>query len=156
MLDRSIRSNIAFGVPPDQIDQARLNEVVELAQLQDFIAEQPAGLDTKIGHRGVRVSGGQKQRIGIARALYRDPKLLVLDEATSALDNATEAKISATLQALHGKMTILVAAHRLSTVQDADEIWFFADGTVRARGRLIELSQRVPEFARLVELGTLR
>jgi len=155
LLDRSIRQNIAFGVAEEDIDDERVAEAVRMAQLEDFVAQMPQGLDTVVGYRGARVSGGQKQRIGIARALYRQPQVLILDEATSALDNETESRITETIQSLQGKMTIVVVAHRLSTVKHADQILFFADGRIAARGTMAELESSNAEFAQLVKLGRL-
>lgn len=153
--DCSIRENIAFGVDPSDIDEERVIEAVKMAQLRDFVADMPQGLDTLVGYRGTRISGGQKQRIGIARALYRQPQVLVLDEATSALDNETEARITETIKTLHGAMTIIVVAHRLSTVKHADDILFFSGGRIAARGTMAELSSTNREFAELVRLGRL-
>lgn len=155
LLDQSVRENIAFGVPTELIDEDRVNRAVALAQLSDFVAEMPQGLDTVIGYRGARVSGGQRQRIGIARALYRDPQVLILDEATSALDNETEARITRTIEGLHGSITIVVVAHRLSTVKNADAIMFFSRGKITDVGTMSELVRRNPEFAELVRLGKL-
>lgn len=153
--DASVRENIAFGVPVEDIDEERLREAIRLAQLEDVIARMPDGLATQVGYQGSRVSGGQKQRIGIARALYRQPQVLVLDEATSALDNETEARISQTIQSLHGTMTMVVVAHRLSTVRNADTIMFFSGGRIVARGTMEELVATNAEFAELVRLGRL-
>jgi ABC-type bacteriocin/lantibiotic exporter with double-glycine peptidase domain len=108
-----------------------------------------------VGERGVRLSGGQRQRIGLARALYRTPTVLVLDEATSALDNVTEHEIAATLAGLQGTMTIVIVAHRLSTVRHADTLVFLKDGHVEAEGTFGEVRDRSEDFARLVELGEL-
>lgn len=155
LLDASIRENIAFETEASRIDPERLTKAVEMAQLTDFIAALPDGIETVVGYQGARISGGQKQRIGIARALYREPKLLILDEATSALDNETEAKITRTIDALRGKMTIVVVAHRLSTVRNADEILFFSEGKIASRGTMAELVERNDEFRSLVELGRL-
>ena len=139
----------------DDVDPERVAEVLELAQLHDVVAELPDGLDTVIGERGVRLSGGQRQRIGIARALYLRPRLLVLDEATSALDNETERRITETITGLHGHMTILVVAHRLSTVRNCDRLLFLNQGAVEALGTFEEVRDRSARFARLVELGSL-
>jgi ABC-type multidrug transport system fused ATPase/permease subunit len=127
-----------------------------MAQLTDLVAGLPNGLDTLLGERGMRFSGGQRQRLGLARALYSRPTVLVLDEATSALDNLTEHEITETLGALKGNLTILIVAHRLSTVKDADEIIFLKDGHLDARGTFASLREESRDFARLVELGALK
>lgn len=151
----SVRRNIAYGIADEDIDEARIWTAVKMAQLDDVIAELPEGLDTPIGYQGARLSGGQQQRIGIARALYREPQLLVLDEATSALDNVTEAKLTQTIESLHGSMTIVVVAHRLSTVKKADMILFFSGGVIADRGTMAELAEQNAEFAELIRLGRL-
>ncbi|MGN8026987.1 ABC transporter ATP-binding protein [Microbacterium sp. 22242] len=155
LLNDTVQANIAFGLPEDEIDPERVQRALALARLDDVIAELPDGLRTVIGERGTRLSGGQRQRLGLARALYREPLVLVLDEATSALDNDTEAQIAASLATLHGRMTIIVVAHRLSTVRDVDKLVFLSAGNVRAEGTFAEVRDRVPEFARMVELGEL-
>ena len=126
-----------------------------MAQLDDLLADLPEGLDSVVGERGVRLSGGQRQRIGLARALYRRPRVLVLDEATSALDNVTEHEIALTLGTLQGTLTIVIVAHRLSTVRNADRLIFLKDGQVDAEGTFDELRSKSPDFERLVELGEL-
>ena len=123
MIDESIRDNIAFGIDHDQIDEKRIWEVMEEAQLSGFVRSLPEGLDTKIGDRGVRLSGGQRQRIGIARALYHNPEILVFDEATSALDNETEAAVMEAVNSFHGKKTMVIIAHRLNTIEKCDLIY---------------------------------
>lgn len=128
LIDESIRDNIAFGIDADKIDEKRLWEVLEEAQLKEFIEELPKGLDTTIGDRGVRLSGGQRQRIGIARALYHDPEILVFDEATSALDNDTEAAVMEAINSFHGKKTMIIIAHRLNTIEKCDMIYKVEDG----------------------------
>lgn len=155
VLDDSVRKNIAFGQEMEQIDDERLSEAVALAELTSLIAEMPEGLDTRLGERGVRLSGGQRQRIGIARALYRRPKILVLDEATSALDNATERRISDTIESLSGSMTIVLVAHRLSTVKNADRVIYMSNGRIQAEGSFEEVQMHSTEFANLVALGKL-
>jgi len=123
LIDDTIARNIAFGLPDNEIDPARLREACATAQLLDFVeAELPDGFDTNVGERGVRLSGGQRQRIGLARSLYHRPSLLILDEATSALDMATEAKLLDALRSLTGKLTMVVAAHRLSAVANCDQL----------------------------------
>lgn len=123
LVDESIRDNIAFGIDADKIDENRIWEVLEEAQLKEFIEELPEGLDTKIGDRGVRISGGQRQRIGIARALYHDPEILVFDEATSALDNDTEKAVMDAVNSFHGRKTMVIIAHRLNTIAKCDVIY---------------------------------
>jgi ABC-type multidrug transport system fused ATPase/permease subunit len=123
LIDDTIARNIAFGLPDAEIDPARLREACVMAQLLEFIEiELPAGFDTIVGERGIRLSGGQRQRIGLARALYHRPSLLILDEATSALDVATEAKLLEALRSLAGKLTMVVSAHRLSTIAGCDKV----------------------------------
>ena len=123
LIDESIRDNIAFGIDADKIDEKRIWEVLEEAQLKEFVEELPEGLDTTIGDRGVRLSGGQRQRIGIARALYNDPEILVFDEATSALDNDTEAAVMEAVNSFHGRKTMIIIAHRLNTIEKCDMIY---------------------------------
>ncbi len=123
LIDESIRDNIAFGIDGDKIDDKRIWEVLEEAQLKEFVEELPEGLDTTIGDRGVRISGGQRQRLGIARALYHNPEILVFDEATSALDNDTEKAVMDAINSFHGKKTMVIIAHRLNTIAKCDVIY---------------------------------
>lgn len=123
LIDESIRDNIAFGIDADQIDDKRIWEVLEEAQLKSFVEELPEGLETTIGDRGVRISGGQRQRLGIARALYHNPEILVFDEATSALDGDTEAAVMEAVNSFHGKKTMVIIAHRLNTIAKCDIIY---------------------------------
>lgn len=155
LVNDTLLANIAFGVPAERIDRDRAIEVLRMAQLDALLAELPDGLETVVGERGVRLSGGQRQRIGLARAMYRRPAVLVLDEATSALDNATEHEIATTLAELQGSMTILIVAHRLSTVRHVDTLVFLKDGHVETEGTFQEVRERSADFARLVELGEL-
>lgn len=155
LTDDSVQNNIAFGQDADQIDTERLSEAIVLADLKSLIEELPEGLNTRLGERGIRLSGGQRQRIGIARALYRRPAILILDEATSALDNATERRISDTIESLSGSMTIVLVAHRLSTVKNADKVVFMSQGRIEAEGTFDEVQQQSFEFADLVALGKL-
>ncbi len=134
LTDDSLRRNIAFGIPPACIDEAAVRSAVVAAQLQEFVASLPEDLDTLVGERGVRVSGGQLQRIGIARALYHKPSVLVLDEATSSLDALTERGVMRAIGALHGQKTIIIVAHRLSTLQDCDRIFKLEAGRLVAQG----------------------
>ena len=121
--DDTIRNNIAFGVAEEDIDEEAVWEAVNKAQLAEFIEGLPEGLDTFVGDRGVRLSGGQRQRIGIARALYHDPEILVLDEATSALDNETETAVMEAIDHLKGVKTMIIIAHRLTTIRNVDKVY---------------------------------
>ena len=123
LIDESIRDNIAFGIDADRIDDKRIWEVLEEAQLKSFVEELPDGLNTTIGDRGVRISGGQRQRLGIARALYHDPEILVFDEATSALDGDTETAVMEAVNSFHGRKTMVIIAHRLNTIAKCDIIY---------------------------------
>lgn len=128
--DDSIRNNVAFGIEEKEIDEQAVIAALKQAQLYDFVDTLPEGLDTCVGDRGIRLSGGQRQRIGIARALYHNPEILVLDEATSALDNETEAAVMEAIDCLKGQKTIIIIAHRLTTVKNADTIYEVKDGNV--------------------------
>tara|TARA_B110000003_G_C16650170_1_gene533821 strand:- start:4360 stop:5121 length:762 start_codon:yes stop_codon:yes gene_type:complete len=134
LLDASLRENIAFGVSSDSIDEKKLRSAIYKAQLSDFISDLPKGLDTFVGERGVRLSGGQRQRIGMARALYNNPSVLVLDEATSALDNETESEVMNAVESLQGSRTILIIAHRFSTIKNCDYIYKLENGRVVLEG----------------------
>jgi ABC-type multidrug transport system fused ATPase/permease subunit len=122
LIDDTLAKNVAFGLDDAEIDQRRVREAIELAQLSDFVDSLPLGAETVVGERGVRLSGGQRQRIGIARALYENPSILVLDEATSALDNATEAEVMDAVRQLQSTRTVIIVAHRLTTVAHCDRI----------------------------------
>ena len=130
LIDESIRENIGFGIKPEDIDEDRVWETLEEAQLKDFVQSLPEGLDTKVGDRGVRISGGQRQRIGIARALYHNPEILVFDEATSALDNETEAALMDAINSFNGKKTMIIIAHRLNTIENCDIIYRVSEGQI--------------------------
>ncbi len=149
--DDSVAANIAFGVDASQRDMAAVERAARVANLHDFVMqEMPQGYDTKVGERGVRLSGGQRQRIGIARALYHDPDVLILDEATSALDNLTERAVMEAVQALGHQKTILMIAHRLSTVRDCDTIFLLDHGQLEAEGDYDSLLARNEKFRRMV------
>ncbi|MBR3524297.1 MAG: ABC transporter ATP-binding protein [Lachnospiraceae bacterium] len=128
--DDTIRANVAFGLREDEIDDERVWTVLKQAQLEDFVKESPDGLNMQVGERGVRLSGGQRQRIAIARALYHDPQLLVFDEATSALDNDTEEAVMQAIDALHGSRTMIIIAHRLTTIRSCDLVYRVEAGKV--------------------------
>ena len=130
MIDASIRQNVAFGIPADEIDEDKVWAALKEAQMDEYVRSLPEGLDTGIGERGIRLSGGQRQRIGIARALYEDPEVLVLDEATSALDNETETAIMESINRLHGLKTLIIIAHRLQTIEKCDMVYRVEDGRI--------------------------
>lgn len=136
LMDDNIRANIAFGIPEPEIDDTAIEKALREAQLDQFVHALPDGLDTMIGDRGVKLSGGQRQRIGIARALYRNPDVLVLDEATSALDNDTEKEVMEAIDGLHGTRTLIVIAHRLSTIQKCDKIYEVGSGGFTERNKV--------------------
>ena len=149
LLDASIAQNIALGVSPAEIDHARLLEAARLAQLDDFVMSLPHRYEQRIGERGVALSGGQRQRIGIARALYRDAAVLLLDEATNALDGLTEQELMSTLQRLRGRYTILLIAHRMSTVRGCDMIFHLEEGRVIGSGTYDALLRSSERFRRM-------
>ena len=153
LLDDTIRANIAYGVPAHEVDNDAVLRALETAALAPLVATLPDGIDTNVGERGVAVSGGQRQRIAIARALYRNAPILVLDEATSALDSATEREITETLRNIYGKKTIIVIAHRLNTVKDADRIYLLEDGRLESSGTFAELEASSALFRRIGALG---
>ena len=133
MSDSTIKENIAFGVDKNKINQTNIEKAAKLARLHDFVInELPEKYNTSIGERGVRLSGGQRQRIEIARALYNNPQVLILDEATSALDNITEKFIMESINNLKQKMTIILIAHRLTTVKNCDKIFLLQNGKLKA------------------------
>jgi ABC-type multidrug transport system fused ATPase/permease subunit len=148
----SIRQNVALGYPLESATDELVNDAIRIASLSDFVASLPDLLDTNLGERGAKISGGQRQRIGIARALFTKPKLLVLDEATSALDGGTEESISADIQNLKGSTTVVLIAHRLSTVRDADLVIYLDKGEIVARGTFEEVRNAVPDFDRQAKL----
>jgi len=141
--DASIERNIAFGTPADAIDHDRVVAAARKAQLADFIETLPQGYETRVGERGVQLSGGQRQRLGLARALYKDAKVLVLDEATSALDDATEAAVIATLDKLGRELTVIMIAHRLSTVATCDQVVRLEAGRVVDSGSYQQVAQQL-------------
>jgi ABC-type multidrug transport system fused ATPase/permease subunit len=135
LIDDSVAANIAFGIPPEQRDMAAVERAARLAELHDFITtDLPQGYDTIVGERGVRLSGGQRQRIGIARALYHDPDILIFDEATSALDTVTERAVMEAVQNIGHAKTIIMIAHRLTTVRNCDTIFLLEEGRLAAEG----------------------
>jgi len=152
--DASLRDNVAFGVPENDVDDARVMECLRLANVAELPAQLERGLDTRLGERGSRLSGGQRQRIAIARALYAGPELLVFDEATSALDSISEAEILAALDNLRGRMAVIIIAHRLSTVASCDQIFVLEEGRLVGCGTYRDLATSHPLFRQMVGAGS--
>ena len=146
MSSGTIRENITLGFPENSGDEELIKDALRIAQLLTFVESLPQGLDTQVGERGARLSGGQRQRLGIARAMFTKPKLLVLDEATSALDGQTESDISSSILGLKGSATVVMIAHRLSTVRFADLVVYIDGGKILAQGTFEEVRLRVPDF----------
>ncbi len=149
LYDESLLKNVAFGVEDTAIDRDAVKRAIRAAQLEEFVNTLPAGLDTVMGDRGIRLSGGQRQRVGIARALYRDPEILVFDEATSSLDSLTEREIERAIERLGGQKTIIIIAHRLTTVMKCDKLYLMDEGRITASGTYEELLEQSPTFQRL-------
>jgi ABC-type multidrug transport system fused ATPase/permease subunit len=150
--DGSVRQNVSIGFPDSEATDDLVWEAIEMAQLKVFVQSLPNELDSQVGERGTRISGGQKQRLGIARAMFTKPKLLVLDEATSSLDGQTESDIADAIQALKGIVTVVMIAHRLSTVRDADKVIYLDHGKILSIGSFQEVRSEVPEFDRQAQL----
>jgi ATP-binding cassette, subfamily B, bacterial PglK len=148
----TIRQNVCLGYSLGAVEEDDIWQALEVAQLAEFIRELPEGLDTPVGDRGTKLSGGQRQRLGIARAMFTKPKLLVLDEATSSLDGTTEASISEAVHNLKGGVTIVMIAHRLSTVKESDVIYYLAKGKLEMAGTFDELRKNIPEFDKQAQL----
>jgi ABC-type multidrug transport system fused ATPase/permease subunit len=142
LTDDTLRRNVAFGLNDENIDDNLVRNAIRLAQLEEFVATLPEKLETVVGERGVRLSGGQRQRIGIARALYHNPSVLVLDEATSSLDTPTEHGVMQAVQALQGSKTVLIVAHRLSTVEYCDRLYKIENARITEEGTFHEVVQR--------------
>jgi ATP-binding cassette subfamily C protein len=153
LTDDTLRRNVAFGLADHEIDESTLRRALDQANLLDVVAGLPKGVDTPVGELGASLSGGQRQRIGVARALYHDPEVLILDEATSALDSETESNVLGAIEALSGKKTVIVVAHRLSTLSRCSRLIVLKEGRIVDCGRFDELNQRNAEFARMVTLS---
>ena len=152
LVDDTIAANIAFGLPPENIDQEAVERAARIANLHDFVINNmPLGYATEVGERGVRLSGGQRQRIGIARALYHDPQVLILDEATSALDNLTEQAVMEAVHNLGHRKTIILIAHRLSTVRECDTIFLLEKGVLQGQGGFKDLRSKNESFRRMAD-----
>jgi ABC-type multidrug transport system fused ATPase/permease subunit len=144
LIDDTVSANIALGVPEDEVDAPAVERAARIAGIHDFIAtELPGGYQGRVGERGARISGGQRQRIGIARALYHDPDVIVFDEATSALDTETEQALMKAIENLAGTRTIIMIAHRLTTLRRADVVHLMEEGRVIASGRLADIAPRI-------------
>ncbi len=156
LTDDTLRRNIAFGYHDEEIDDQAVRRAIRLASLDGVVAKLPAGLDTTIGEDGVTFSGGQRQRIGIARALYHNPDFLILDEATAALDNKTEREVADAIQGLAGTVTLIIIAHRLSTVSGCDRIVFLKEGRIDGIDTFPKLAAGNADFSRLVELADMK
>ena len=151
--DDTVTRNIAFGIPDSEIDMQRVRDAGEIAALHEFVVDQlPYGYDTIIGERGIRLSGGQRQRIGLARALYDNPSVLVLDEATSALDGTTEKAVMAAIAHASQDRTLIMIAHRLTTVKDCDVIYIIDGGTIVDHGSFESLVERNSSFRKMARL----
>ena len=148
----TIRENVALGYPSEAATDELVMSALRIAHLDKYVADLEQGIDTQVGERGAKISGGQRQRLGIARAMFTRPHLLVLDEATSSLDGGTEANISDAIHALRGSTTVVMIAHRLSTVRDADIVIYLSEGTVKAIGNFDEVRMVVPDFDRQAKL----
>jgi ABC-type multidrug transport system fused ATPase/permease subunit len=148
----SIRDNVCLGFDADAVPDIDVKRAIEIAQLSDFVNALPEKLDTLIGENGISMSGGQRQRLGIARALLSNPKLLIMDEATSSLDSQTEETLSNAIKSLSGQTTLIIIAHRLSTVRDADQVCYIQNGKVLCVGSFEAVVSQVPEFATQAEI----
>lgn len=146
IFEGTIRENVALGFDVEDFSSDQIHKAINLASLSQFVDQSAQGLDTMVGERGTRLSGGQRQRLGIARALLTEPKLLILDEATSSLDGKTEHEISEAIISLKGKTTVIIIAHRLSTVKNADKIIYIENGTIKAQGNFDELRNLISDF----------
>jgi len=152
----SVAANIAFGVKPSEIDRMAVERAATIANLHDFVTHDlPQGYETIVGERGVRLSGGQRQRIGIARALYNNPEVLIFDEATSALDNTTEKYVMEAIESLANQKTIILIAHRLSTVKRCDQIIYLKDGKIDSIGSFDELMENCPQFKQMNDKASI-
>ncbi|WP_159618093.1 ABC transporter ATP-binding protein [Arthrobacter zhaoguopingii] len=155
LFDASVGQNVALSWDPANVDHAKVEAALRRAQMYDVVMSREGGRDALIAERGLALSGGQRQRLGIARALYNEPDVLVMDEATSALDTATESAVTTAIRELHGEVTVITVAHRLSTIRSADIVFFMQDGRIVAQGTFDEVVAAVPDFARQAQLAGL-
>lgn len=152
IVNGTVKQNVALGFPEENVKDDQVLHALHLAQLGQFLENQPNGILSEVGEKGAKISGGQRQRLGIARAVFTNPKLLVLDEATSALDGETESNISDSIQALKGQVTVVMIAHRLSTVRNADKVVYMDQGRVISSGKFEEVRKEVPDFDHQAQL----
>jgi ABC-type multidrug transport system fused ATPase/permease subunit len=155
MVDGTIAENVALGFKVSQYVEDDIYDALEIADLKEFVSSLPDGINTNVGELGNKISGGQRQRIGIARAVFTKPLLLILDEATSALDGISEENISSSIFKLRGKSTVVVVAHRLSSIKNADILYYFDKGKLISAGNFTELVSTIPDFARQAAQMTL-
>ncbi|WP_294565634.1 ABC transporter ATP-binding protein [uncultured Arthrobacter sp.] len=155
LFDASVGQNVALSWDPANVDHTKVEAALRRAQMYDVVMNREGGRDALIAERGLALSGGQRQRLGIARALYNEPDVLVMDEATSALDTATESAVTTAIRELHGEVTVITVAHRLSTIRSADIVFFMQDGRIVAQGTFDEVVAAVPDFARQAQLAGL-
>ena len=148
----TVRNNVALGFPIEEATNELVNDALRIGQLIEFVEQLPEGLDTYVGDRGTRISGGQRQRLGIARAMFTKPHFLVLDEATSSLDGETEANISDSIQSMRGLVTVVMIAHRLSSVRHADVVLYLEAGEILASGTFEEVRNKIPNFDKQAQL----
>jgi ABC-type multidrug transport system fused ATPase/permease subunit len=146
IIDGTIRENIILGFPDEYYREDEIIRALKIAQLWDFVESLPNGLDTFVGERGSKMSGGQRQRLGVARAMFTNPKLLILDEATSSLDGVTESGITEAIEALSGEVTVVIIAHRLTTVRNVGQVVYMNEGNILASGSFSEVRSKVPDF----------
>ena len=151
IVDDTLRNNIAFGLKKELIDNELMLDCLQMSQLENFLKNKKLGLDTMLGESGSRISGGQRQRIAIARALYRNPKLLILDEATNAIDSVNERAFIKVLDKLHGKMTTIIIAHKMTSIKKCDEIIVLNEGTIIDIGNFKALKSRCKVFQNLLK-----
>ncbi len=152
LTDDTLRRNIAFGIRDDEMDEKRIEDAIQIAQLQDVVSKLEHGLDTTVGERGIRLSGGERQRIGIARALYHDPDIIIMDEATSALDSHTENELIDAIEQIRNDRTMIIISHRTPILEICDTVYFIQNGEITGAGKLKKLLSKNPDFKEMARL----